>query len=189
MAEDENKIWKKFFTKHWKMFALFVAIAILAFIGAIYVFLWLVEDAQITNLVPMILGDWTIAYCITFFLHLIFWEFIYIGIPVMVALVLAYLLWWKKLPVAERKEYRRGNLFGKKSRRRDGGGAISFLVNVFFVIKVYLDGNLDLAFKDWEFDYLVYSYLTALIWVLVVFGIPITIGLIVWISNRIKKNN
>ena len=188
-TEPENcdKIWKKFLGKHFKMFVLFVVSAILAFMGVIFVFLWFVEDAQLTGLIPEALSLWTMGYFVTFLLHLIFWMILLIGIPTILAVAAIYFLWWKKLPDDERKEYREEHLFGKRSARKDGGEGITFLVNIAFVIKVYLDGNWDVPFATWKFDYLVYSYLTALIWVLLIFGIPIAIGGTWWLLYGMKK--
>ena len=169
------------------MFVLFIVSAILAFIGIIYVFLWFVEDAQLTGLVPETLNLWTMGYLITFLLHLIFWMVLLIGIPVIIAIAAVYFLWWKKLPDDEKKEYRRGHLFGKRSRRTEGGEGISFLIFIVFIIKIYLDGNWNVAFATWTFDYLVYSCLWALIWVLIIFGIPIAIGGTWWIRHEMKK--
>jgi drug/metabolite transporter superfamily protein YnfA len=185
--EPDEKIWKKFLRKHWKMFVLFVVAAILVIAGAILVFLWFVGDAQVTSLVPATVGLWTIGYLVTFLLHLIFWEVLFIGIPVIITVAAIYFLWWKKIPDEERKEYRRRHLFGKRSRRTDGGGAISLLVNIVFIIKVYLDGNWNVPFATWAFDYLVYSYLWALIWILIIFGIPILLGGTWWIRREMKK--
>ena len=138
MVEKENKAWKNLLKRHWQMFILFIIVAITAIIGAIYVFLWFVGDAQSTGLVPKILGSWTMGNLISFILNLIFWEILFIGIPLIIVFALVYLIWWKKLPDNERKEYREGHIFGKRSKRTDGAGAISFLIFVFFVIKVYV---------------------------------------------------
>jgi len=185
--EPDEKIWKKFLRKHWKMFVLFVVAAILVIAGAILVFLWFVGDAQVTSLVPATVGLWTLGYLVTFLLYLIFWEVLFIGIPVIITVAAIYFIWWKKIPDEERKEYRRRHLFGKSSRRTDGGGAISLLVNIVFIIKVYLDGNWNVPFATWTFDYLVYSYLWALIWILIIFGIPILLGGSWWIRREMKK--
>ena len=187
MVENSEKIWKKFLSKHWQMCVLFVVAAITAAIGAIYVFLWFVGDAQLTGLVPATLGLWTMGYFVTFLVHLILWEVLFIGVPVILAAVAVWQLWWKKLPDKERKEYRKGHLFGKRSHRSDGGGAISFLINIVFIILVYLDGNWDKAFATWKFDYLVYTYLWALIWIAIIFGIPMLIGGTWWIIHEMKK--
>jgi hypothetical protein len=185
---NDDKVWKQFLKKHFGMFIIFIISGIIAFVSAVYVFLWFVSEAQLTNLVPEILGDWTIGYCITFILHLIFWELIYVGIPVIIFIAAVYFLWWKRLPDDESKEYKDGNLFsGDKNRRRDAGGMITFLINIFFLIKIYLDDNWNLVFKDWKFDYLVSSYIWALIWVLVIFGIPILLGGSWWIIHQMRK--
>jgi len=158
MGEKLDKIWKKFLKKHWQMFAFFIVIAIVAFAGAIYVFLWFVGEAQLTGLVPPLLGGWAMGHFIPFLLHLIFWEFIFIGIPVIIAIVAIYFGWWKKLPDKERKEYRDGHLFGKRSKRSDAGGGFSFLI-----------------------------FIVALIWILIIFGIPMALGGIWWIRHEMKK--
>jgi len=187
MVENSEKIWKKFLRKHWKTLVLFVVGAVLAVIGAVLVYLWFVGDAQLTGLVPATLGLWTMGHFVTFLLHLILWEVLFIVIPVILAAVAVWRLWWKKLPDEEKEEYRRGHLFGKHSRTTDGGGGISLLINIAFVIKVYFDGNWDKPFADWSFDYLVYSYLWAIIWILIIFGIPIAIGATWWIRHEMKK--
>ena len=186
--ENDDKIWKKFLKNHFQMFILFLIAVIISFVSIVYIFLWFVSEAQLISLVPVILGDWTIGYCITFILHLIFWELIYVGLPVVLFIAAVYFLWWKKIPEDERIEYKEGNLLsGGKNHRRDAGGMITFLINVFFLFKVYLDDNWSLAFKNWEFDYLVNSYIWALIWVLVIFGIPILVGGSWWIINQMRN--
>jgi hypothetical protein len=190
MAENGEKIWGKFLKNHWKMFALIVFICVIAFIGMVTVFLWFVGEAQITSLVPKVLNQWSMGFLITFILHLIFWELILIGIPVLIVCVAVWQLWWKKIPDAEREEYRRKKLlFGSHSKRTDGGGIMTFLINIGFVIKIYLDGNWGKPFAQWEFDYLVYSYLWVLIIFAIIIGIPIAIGGIWWLHNKLKKES
>lgn len=164
------------------MFFLFVVGAILVLVGIILVFLWFIGNAQSTGLVPSTLGLWTLGNLVTFLLNLIFWEFILIGIPVILAGVAVW-LWWRQLPPEEKREYR---FFGNRSRSTSGGNAISLLVFIAFCIKVYLDGNWNVAFASWTFDYLVYSMLTALMWVLIIFGIPLVLGVIWWISKGMR---
>jgi len=178
-----HEIWKKFLRKHWKMLVLFAAAAISASIAAILVYLWFVGDAQSTGMVPTSLGLWTMGHLVTFVLHLIFWEVLFIGIPVIIAAVAGW-LWWKKLPDEEKKEY---HFFGARSRTTSGGGSISLLFWIAFCIKIFLDGNWNVAISTWTFDYLVYSCLSVLIWSLVIFGIPIALGIIWWINHEMKE--
>jgi uncharacterized MAPEG superfamily protein len=183
VLENGSEGWKKFLRKHLTMVAIFVMAAILATAGAIYVFLWFVGDAQSIGMVPTTLGLWTMGNLVTFILYAIFWELLLIGIPVALAAVAGW-LWWRRLPNDEKKEY---HFFGKRSRATSGGGGISLLFFVAFCIKVFIDGNWSVAIATWTFDYVVYSMLWILIWTLVIFGIPATIGVIWWIHHEMKK--
>jgi hypothetical protein len=175
--------WKKFLRRHWSIFAVFVAASILAIIGAVYVFLWFVRDAQSIGLVPATLDLWTMGDLVSFILHLIFWELIFIGIPAILGAVAGW-LWWRKLPDEEKKEY---HFFGKSSRTSRGGGGISVLLFIAFAIKVFIDGKWNVAIATWTLDYVVYSMLAILIWAVVIFGIPVAIGVIWWIRHEMKK--
>jgi Sec-independent protein secretion pathway component TatC len=183
-SETENGSWRKFLKLHWSMLAYWIIAAIFAVVGAVLVYLWFVEDAQSTGMVPMVLGQWTMAHMITFILHLIFWELVLIGIPVAIAAIVGW-LWWKRIPDEERKEY---TFFGKGTRTEQGGSGISFLFFVAFCLKVYMDGNWDVAIASWTLDYVVNSMITILVWTAVVFGIPAIIIGLIWLSREIKKN-
>jgi hypothetical protein len=185
-TESENGYegWKKFLRKHLNMVALFVVAVILASFGAIYVFMWFVRDSQSIGLVPRTLGLWTMRHLVTFILYAIFWELLLIGIPVALAAVAGW-LWWRRLPSDEKKDY---HFFGTRSRATSGGGgAASLLFFVAFCIKVLIDGNWNVAIATWTLDYVVYSMLWILIWILVIFGIPAAIGVIWWIRHEMKK--
>ena len=184
-SEKDNNGWKAFLRKHWKIAALFVVCAVLALVGAILVFLWFVENAQLTGMIPELLGLWTMGNMVTFILHLIFWELLLIGIPVGIGAVAGW-QWWKRLPDEEKKEY---NLFGNRSRTTGGSGGISALFFIAFCIKVFIDGNWDVAVSSWTFDYVVGSMISILIWIVIIFGIPTAIGVIWWINNAMKKES
>ena len=186
---EENEIengcdgWNKFLRKHWNMLVFWIIAAIFAAVGAVLVYLWFVEDAQSTNMVPMSLGQWTMGNIVDFMLHLVFWELLLIGIPVAIAAIAGW-LWWKQIPDEERKEY---EFFGKGSRTEQGGGGVSFLFFVAFCIKVYIDGNWDTAISSWTLDYVVDSSVTILFWGAIVFGIPALIIGLIWLSHEKNK--
>jgi len=116
-------------------------------------------------------------------LYSIFWELLLIGIPVAIAAVAGW-LWWRRLPSEEKMEYR---FFGRRGRATGGGGGVSLLFFIAFCIKVYVDGNWNVAIGTWTFNYVVYSMLTILIWVVVIFGIPAAIALVWWINHEMRK--
>jgi hypothetical protein len=182
-SENGSAGWKRFLRKHLNILVLFVVAVILAAAGAVYVFLWFVGDAQSTGLVPATLGLWTMGNLVTFILYVVFWELLLIGVPAVLAAAAGW-LWWRRLPSEEKKEY---HFFGKRSRTTSGGSGVSVLLFIAFCIKVFLDGNWNVAIATWTFDYVVYSMLWILIWGLIIFGIPIAIGVIWWIHHEMKK--
>jgi hypothetical protein len=180
---EESSRWGKFIGKHWLAFAAFIAAAILAFVGAVYVFVWFTGNAQLTGLVPATLGMWTMDNIVAFILHALFWELILIGIPVAIGAIIGW-QWWKKRPDEEKKEH---NLFGKRSKSSRGGGAVSFLLFIAFAIKVYVDGNWNVAISSWTLDYALGSMITILVWIVAIAAIPATIGIIWWIRHEMNK--
>lgn len=184
VSENAPRGRKEFFLDHWRILFLFVIGVVLASVGAILVLLWFTGNAQSTGMVPTTLGQWAMGDLVAFLINLIFWEILLVGVPVVVA-VAAVWQWWKKIPYEGRKEYR---FFGARSRASRGGNAISLLVLLAFCIKISLDGNWNLSFSAWTFDYLVYSMLTAIIWVLIIIGIPLALGTVWWINHERRMN-
>ncbi len=183
VPESESKSWKEFLKKHRVMFTVFVIAVVLIVVGAIYVFLWFVGDAQSIGMVPAILGLWSMGHIVTFILHLIFWEIILVGIPTALAGAAGW-LWWRRLPAEEKMER---HSFGKRSRTTGGGGGVSLFFFIAFCIKVYLDGNWGMAIGTWTLNYVVYSMLWILIWIIVILGIPAAIVGVWWLSRGMRK--
>ncbi|WXG45699.1 MAG: hypothetical protein WED05_03250 [Candidatus Atabeyarchaeum deiterrae] len=182
-SESGSDARRKFLGKHWGIVVVFVIAGILAFVGAVYVFLWFVGSALSTGLVPVALGLWTMGNVVTFILYLVFWELLFIGVPAVVGGVAGW-LWWRRLPSKEKREY---HLSGKRSRARRGGSGIPLLLFIAFCIKVFIDGNWNVAIATWTLNYVVDSIITILVWTAIVFGIPIVIGLVWWIHREVKK--
>jgi len=180
---EESSRWSKILRKHWPAFTAFIAATILAFVGAVYVFVWFTGNAQLTGLVPTTLGMWTMSNIVSFILHGLFWELVLIGIPVAIGAIIGW-QWWKRLPDEEKKAH---NLFGKRSKSSRGGGVIPILLSIAFAIKVYVDGNWNLAISSWTLDYTVGSMITILAWLVAIVAIPATIGIIWWIRHEMNK--
>jgi hypothetical protein len=184
--KSKDRVGKKFASRHWKMIIVFILGCILAVAGAVYVFQWHAEEAQVSGLVPGSLNQWSVGHMFDFFLHLLFWEAILVGIPVIVAFVAGYMLWYRKLPAAERAEYERHKIFSSSDKSK-GGGGISAFIHILFLLKVQMDGNWWSPFSTWSFDYVIETGLWALMWVFIIAAIPLTLGAIWWFTSGMKK--
>lgn len=180
MSEEQvDEAPKRFLKRHWRMTTVLAVFFAAAVIEALLVLLWLVATAQATVLVPSMLGEWSIGYVITFILHLIFWELVLVGSWVIPLVLVVIFRWYRKLPEEERKGWpQRG--------RREGSGAFGFLVGVTWLIVVWLDGRWNLAFESWTFNDWVYSWLAAVLWDLLIIGVPIALYFIWWIRKEMK---
>jgi hypothetical protein len=177
----EGSDWRSFMRMHWGAAAVLGLAVALAFAGAVYVFLWFVGNAQSSGMVPGILGLWTMANLVTFILYVIFWELLLVGVPTAIAAVVGW-RWWKRLP----EEERGGGQFGGR-KRSAGGGGVSLLFFIGFCLKVFIDGKWNVPIATFTLNYVVGSIITILVWGLIIFGIPIAIGLIWWISRGMKR--
>jgi hypothetical protein len=175
--------WQRFIRKHWAVFAVFIAAVILAVAGAVYVFVWFTGIAQTSGIVRSTLDLWSMNNVVFFILHAIFWELVLIGIPAAIGGIVGW-LWWRRLPEEEKQQYQ---LSGKSSKGRDAGGAISPLLFIAFALKVYVDGNWNVAIASFTLDYVVGSMVTILLWTVTIFAIPATIALVWWINRGRTK--
>lgn len=174
--------WKGFIRKHRNMVAIFAAAGLLVAIGAVYVFVWFVSDAQSSGLVPSLLGSWSIGNLVAFIVNLIFWELLIIGIPVVVAVVFVW-RWWMRLPGEERG----GRYFHGRARTSRGSGGFSLLFFIAFCIKVYADGNWNAPIASFTLNYIVSSMLLILALVAIIFGVPAAVFGVWWVRREMKK--
>lgn len=181
-AETEGSAWKGFVRKHMTAMVIFAASAIVAIVGAVYVLVWFSRDAQSSGLVPSSLGLWTMGSLISFILYLILYELLIIGIPVVVAGVIAW-QWWRRIRETEWRGFR----FRRRPGKGRGGGGGGLLFFIGFCIKVYVDGNWNVPISTFTINYVVDSMVLILEWVAVIFGIPATIAAFWWLRRELKK--
>ncbi|MHA1906672.1 MAG: hypothetical protein ACW98Y_05220 [Candidatus Thorarchaeota archaeon] len=173
---------KRFLRRHWRMAIVFAVIIAAAVIVAIVVALWFLTTAQATALVPAMLGQWSIGHVILFCFHLLFWEILLVGSWLLVIVLVIIFQWYMKLPEEERRE--------RPSRgRREESDAFGFLVTMTWLIVVWVDGNWNLAFESWTINDWVYSFLAAMLWDLLIFGIPIMLAFLWWIRKVMNEES
>jgi len=182
MSAEIGSNWKQFVAGHWRIVALFAVAALLVLVGSIYVFVWFVNNAQSSGLLPSSLGLWSMGNIVTLVLHAIFWELLLIGIPVAVLGVIGW-RWWVKLGAEKWSGYH----WGKRTRNTGGGGGGGLFFFILFSIKVYADGNWNAPISTFTVNYVVGSLILILGLLAVIVGIPLTIFGTWWIRREMKK--
>jgi len=194
--KNKEDFWKGLVKKHWKIYVLFIVGCIVACIGAILVLMWFMGYQAIGGYGTWNIGMWSIKSFIGFVIRLVLWEFLIVGIPAIVVVVLVWVLWFKKLPAEEQENhkfwFRRGehrDKIDEKQTRRTGGGAGIFNLFVFivFIIILAIDGTFNTPIGTLPYSYFVYTWLWALFWIGIIAGIPLTIGAIWWLNRQLKE--
>ena len=188
--EVKDEVWKKFLRRHWKIILVILGATVGAFIVGVFVFLKVHTKIQIDYPALVTVGNWSMQYVVTFLLRLLLWEFVCVGIPIIVVAGVIFFQWWKKLPDDEREEYEK-EPFSKENRRRltagGSGGIVTFLIFVTWLVIVWLDGNWTVTFGSWDFSYIVYSWLAATLWALLIFGLPVAVFFVWWLRRELKS--
>ena len=124
-----------------------------------------------------------------FSITLIIWELIFVAIWLIPVVIVIFILWYRKLPEEERKEYGMSPKRGTDPRRTEGSGFFSFLATVIWLLIVWFQGRWTLAFQAWTFNDWIYTWLTAFLWICLLIGIPVILFLIWWVYISTKEES
>jgi len=181
MEEKSNRscgeFWPRKIMEHWKAFTVFIIGCVFAIVGAILVLFWFIETSSIGAMGTATIGEWTLAWIWEFFIFLILWELLIVGIPVAIAFGVGWYLFWNRLSAEEKAEFKARDK--KKHRGSSAGGGFGLAMFIAFSIYMYFKGDFFTPFGDYPYSYWVYSWFQALGWLLVICGIPAAIILTV----------
>ena len=96
--------WERKIIEHWQAFVIFLIGCITALAGAIWVLFWFIETSSVGNMGAATIGEWSIAWIWEFFIFLILWELLIVGVPVAIAFGVGWYLFWKRLSDQEKAE-------------------------------------------------------------------------------------
>ncbi|MFX1475901.1 MAG: hypothetical protein ACFFCO_10560 [Promethearchaeota archaeon] len=179
--EREFKSAAKFVRKHWKMTLAMALGVVLAVIVGAYVFFWYAALAQATTLVPTTIGAWSVAHFFAFCINLLIWELIFVATWLIPFFIIVFVLWWRKLTPEEQKEYQGG----RRRRTASEGGGCSFIIAVFWLIIVWIQGKWTLPLNSWTFNDWIITWLTAFLWGLV----PIAIIALIFLAYAFTRKD
>ena len=179
--------WLRKIGEHWKAFIALIIGCVIAIAGAILVLFWFIETSPIGIMGTATIGEWTLAWIWGFFIYLILWELLIVGIPVAIAFGVGWYFWWNRLSAEEKAEFKCRDKKSKRGTAAEGG--CGFIMFIAFSIYMFINGYFYTPFGDHPYSFWVYSWFLALSWLLVIFGIPTAIILtIVYFKVWCKKD-
>lgn len=183
-SEDtkEEIFWKNKIKQHWKVLAVVIAAGILIITGLIVVGIWFIESSPIGSFGSATLGQWSLDMIVAFAILLFLWELLIVGVPTCLFFGVGGYLWWRRLPEEEKQEIKERDK-KEKSRKAQkyggGGGGFGIFMFIAYCIYIAVDGNYNTPLMNKPYTYWLYSYMLTFMWIIIVFGIPAAIILII----------
>ncbi|MFX0071188.1 MAG: hypothetical protein ACFFAO_08870 [Candidatus Hermodarchaeota archaeon] len=188
MVEEQKKsdeqFWKEKIKIHWKVLILCASIIVILAIVAVYVLIWHIQTSPIGNYGTATIEKWSLDWVVRFLIVLILWELLFVGVPALLIFGLGGYLWWQRLTIDERTEFKEQQSKHKKSRNLGGCGLFMFIA---YCIYIWIDGNYFTPFGRKTYSYWVYSYLLTIGWVLIIIGIPLAVIGLLYLKYWLNK--
>jgi len=177
---SESRFWKDQIKKHRIAFILLIIVGIGLIIDFVIVLIWYIESNPIGGFGEWTFNEWSLNDVVLFLIFFVLFQLLFVGVPAGLILGLGGYLWWNRLPLEEKQEYRsRQRVERKKGARRHGGNAGGILFFIAFCIYIFIDGNFNTKFGLLPYSYFIYSALYLIMWILIVLGIPAAIIIII----------
>lgn len=195
MSENEElsdeAFWKGKLRKHWKTLVVMIVAVICVFVGALLVLIWFIETSPIGYQGAATFDQWKLDWVVGFIILIILWDLLFVGVPSVLFFGVGGYLWWRRLPEEEKQEFKDREKKSKKRKAQTwgGGGGFNFFMFIAYCIYIAVDGNYNTQFGDRSYTYWIASWFLTFMWILIIFGIPIgIILLIVYLTKWRKKS-
>ncbi|MHA1235168.1 MAG: hypothetical protein ACTSQL_08805 [Promethearchaeota archaeon] len=187
---SEKTYWKEFAKKYWKLIAVAVVVCVILFIVAIVVMIAYINTSDIGEQGTWTFDQWTLNNVVGFIIQIVLWELLLVGLPAGVFFGVGGYLWWSRLPEEDKQEHKAREKQNKhRKRNAGGGGGGSFFMFIAYCIYIATQGRYDTPFGNESYSYWVFAGFYTMLWIFIIFGIPIAIILlIVYLTVWRKKS-
>lgn len=190
---SEGSFWMGMIKKHWYVLIIY-GIALAGLIVGGFLVLWKYIESWSYSLLPSgpnsTFNEFSLGIFVLWIIWLILWELLYVWLPVIgYCIVVTVILWYKIIPEEDKQAIKsREKKEKKKTKKAAGGsGGAGILFFLVFMLVVYIDGNYWELAGNLSYSYYLYAYLWGFFWVCIVLGIPILIGVIIYLCRKRKK--
>ena len=195
MEEVSDEVfWKNKIKQYFKIFAICIIAVIVCVIGALLVLVWFIETTPLPGvgdgIPPNTFDDWTLNYVVGFIILIILWELLLVGAPAALFFGVGGYLWWKKLPDEEKQVFKDREKRGKKykhPKNAGSSGGFSIFMYIAYCIVIAIDGNYNTRFGQLDYSYFIYAWCFTFMWLLIIFGIPVVIILLLYCYFKVWR--
>jgi len=177
--------WKEKIKDHWKALILIIAAIVVLCVVAVIVVIWHIQTTPIGNYGLATFDQWSLDWIVGFTIVLTLWELLFVGLPGGIFFCLGGYIWWKQLPADEKNFFKAEEKKSHKARNASGGGG--FFLFIAFCIYMLINGGYYVAFGSQPYSYWIFSYMQMMVWLLIIFGIPIAVGGLLYLRYWLNK--
>jgi len=187
---SDEQYWAKKIKEHMPLFIIVIIAGVCAFIGALVVIIWFIETSPIGAQGTALIGDWSLDWIVGFYILVILFELLFVGIPAGLFFGVGGYIWWSRLPDEEKAEFKAREKKNKHRKRNAGGsGGGGLVMFIAYAIYMGVQGNYYAPFSSQPYSYWVYGMFYTLMWMLIIFGIPICIILLIVYLTVLRKKS
>ncbi len=185
MSEElsDELYWKKTIKNHLTAFIVVIIAGAIAFIGALLVVIWFIETSPIGAQGTALIGAWNLDWIVGFYILIILFELLFVGIPAGLFFGVGGYIWWSRLPDEEKAEFKareKKNKHRKRNAGGSGGGGLFMFIAYCIYISLSSNGiNYYAPFSSQPYSYWVYGMFYTLMWIFIIIGVPAGIILLI----------
>ncbi|MBD3214056.1 MAG: hypothetical protein GF311_15710 [Candidatus Lokiarchaeota archaeon] len=188
MDKEDWTFVKLMIQKHWKAGILFIALGLVAVIGALLTLFFHINTSTIGNGGQWTIADFSLQTIIFWFLWLLLWEVLFVVIPTAAVMGGLGYFWWTRLEESEKELFReRDKKEQKVNKPGAASGILGFFVFIAFIIITLIQGTFDAPLGTIEYVYWIQTCLWSVFWVLIFLGIPATIGGLYYLRKKLRE--
>jgi len=185
---SEKQFWKDIIKKYKNSFIVLIVACVCVVIGVLMVLVWYVNTSPLGGQGTWTFDRWTLNYIVGFIIQIILWELLFVGVPTGLFFGLGGYFWWRKLPAEEKQVFKdREKKDSHRKKDYGGGGGFGFFMFIAYCIYIAVDGNYNTLLGAKSYSYWIFSWFLTLMWIFIVFGIPIGIILLILYFTKWRK--
>jgi len=182
MSEElsDEQYWKKKIKEHMPLFIVIILAGACAITGFFLVIIWFIETSPIGAQGTALIGDWSLNWIVGFYILVILFELLFVGLPSGLFFGVGGYIWWSRLPDEEKAEFKAREKKNKHRKRNAGGSSGGgFLMFIAYCIYMGVQGSYYAPFSSQPYSYWIYGMFYTLLWLVIIIGIPVCIILLI----------